>query len=79
MPLACTKYKSAFPILFLFITLSIAFLLLFKPYLHTGFPYTHDGENHLARFANYKLALKEGQFPPRWAPNLMNHSGYPVF
>lgn len=50
-----------------------------KVYLQTGFPYTHDGENHLARFANYKIALKEGQLPPRFAPNLMNHYGYPVF
>ena len=43
------------------------------------FPYTHDGQNHLARFANYKIALREGQIPPRFAPNLMNHYGYPVF
>jgi len=44
-----------------------------------GIPYTHDGENHLARFANFKVALKEGQLPPRFAPNLLNHYGYPVF
>jgi hypothetical protein len=50
-----------------------------KPYFSTQFPYTHDGENHLARFANYKIALREGQFPPRFAPNLVNHYGYPVF
>jgi hypothetical protein len=48
-------------------------------YFHQGFPYTHDGENHLARFANYKIAVKEQQIPPRFAPNLMNHYGYPVF
>ncbi len=54
-------------------------LFVAKPYLNANFPYTHDGENHLARFANYKLALKEGQFPPRFAPNLLNHYGYPVF
>ena len=48
-------------------------------YLQPGFPVTHDGENHLARFANYKVAIREGQFPPRFAPNLMNHYGYPVF
>lgn len=54
-------------------------LSLFHNYLNSGFPYTNDGENHLARFANYKIALKEGQFPPRFAPNLMNHYGYPVF
>lgn len=50
-----------------------------RVYLHTGFPYTHDGENHLARFANYKVAVKEGQLPPRLAPNLLNHYTYPVF
>ena len=49
-----------------------------RVYFRTSFPYTHDGENHLARFANYKLALKEGQFPPRLAPNLLNHFTYPV-
>ncbi len=48
-------------------------------WMHEGIPYTHDGENHLARFANYKVALKEGQLPPRFAPNLLNHYGYPVF
>ena len=50
-----------------------------KAYLSTSFPYTHDGENHLARFANYAIAIKEGQIPPRWGPNLLNHYGYPVF
>ena len=63
--------------------LFLVFLLLIfiptKSYFHEGFPYTHDGENHLARFANYKIALKEGQFPPRFAPNLMSNYGYPVF
>lgn len=54
-------------------------LISFKPYLNNSFPYTHDGENHLARFANYKIAIREGQFPPRFAPNLLNHYGYPVF
>lgn len=48
-------------------------------WLNSGVPYTHDGENHLARFANYKLAVKEGQLPPRFAPNLHNRYGYPVF
>lgn len=54
-------------------------LISIKPYLNNNFPYTHDGENHLARFANYKIAIREGQFPPRFAPNLVNHYGYPVF
>jgi hypothetical protein len=48
-------------------------------YFHTGVPFTHDGENHLARFANYALAVRQGQVPPRWAPQLLNGYGYPVF
>ncbi|MBU1885089.1 hypothetical protein KKE34_00595 [Patescibacteria group bacterium] len=65
-----------------FFTLPLAIILtliIAKPYFHAGFPYTHDEENHLARFANYKIAIREGQIPPRFAPNLMNHYGYPVF
>ncbi len=54
-------------------------LFMTRVYFHAGFPYTHDGENHLARFANYAIAVREGQIPPRFAPNLMNHYGYPVF
>ncbi len=54
-------------------------LLVTRLYFHSGFPYTHDGENHLARFAAYKIALREGQLPPRWAGNLLNHYGLPVF
>jgi 6-pyruvoyl-tetrahydropterin synthase-like protein len=57
----------------------LSFFIAIKPYLNKRFPYTHDGENHLARFANYKVAVKEGQFPARFAPNLMNHYGYPTF
>ena len=65
-----------------FFTLPLAIILtliVIKPYFQAGFPYTHDGENHLARFANYKIAIREGQIPPRFAPNLMNHYGYPAF
>lgn len=54
-------------------------LVITRVYLQSGVPYTHDGENHLARFANYAVAVREGQFPPRFAPNLLNHYGYPVF
>ncbi|NCN82810.1 MAG: hypothetical protein GW947_02475 [Candidatus Pacebacteria bacterium] len=63
----------------LFVFAAATFFSLFHLYYNSQFPYTHDGENHLARFANYKIALREGQIPPRFAPNLMNHYGYPVF
>ena len=73
-------FTSIKPFNFFFLFISI-FLTLFvvHVYFHQGFPYTHDGENHLARFANYTLALREHQFPPRFAPNLFSHYGYPVF
>jgi len=54
-------------------------LVYFWPYRQTGLPVTHDGENHVARFAQYYLALRQGQFPPRLAPQLENGYGYPVF
>lgn len=65
--------------LLLFLFLALLSFLPTRSFFHDGVPYTHDGENHIVRFANYYLALKEGQFPPRLAPNLMNHYGYPVF
>jgi hypothetical protein len=54
------------------------YLWVIRGYLAPGMPYTHDGMNHLARFAAYKIALREGQLPPRFAGNLLNHYGYPV-
>ncbi len=63
----------------LLLTIAVLTWVNFHTYLDSRFPYTNDGENHLARFANYRIALKEGQIPPRFAPNLINHYGYPVF
>lgn len=50
-----------------------------RHFLNQGVPVTHDGHNHLVRFANYKIAVRELHFPPRLAPNLVNGYGYPVF
>lgn len=49
------------------------------PMFSTGFPTTHDGEGQVARIANYAVALRQGQFPPRFAPTFWNGYGYPVF
>ena len=38
-----------------------------------------DYLHHAARTANYYLALQQGQFPVRWAPNLNESYGYPSF
>ncbi len=40
------------------------------PLFHKGFYPSHDGELHLARVAAYSQALKNGQFPVRWAADL---------
>ncbi|MEK7457948.1 MAG: 6-pyruvoyl-tetrahydropterin synthase-related protein [Patescibacteria group bacterium] len=67
--------KRLLPFFFVVCTLILFLYPLWLP----GFPYTHDGENHLARIANYALALRQGQIPPRWAPSFWAGYGYPVF
>jgi len=65
-------------LIFIFLILIITFFNLrafFKPGIFRG----HDLENHLARIANYYLAVKDGHLPPRWAKNLNHKFGYPVF
>lgn len=51
---------------------------LVQPWLSVPFPYTHDGENHLARFMNTATAIRQGQIPPRFAPDILSGYGYPV-
>lgn len=59
----------------------IFFISIFnlRYFLKPGIFRGHDSENHLARIANYYLAIKDGHFPPRWARNLNHKFGYPVF
>lgn len=40
---------------------------------------SHDGETHMARIAQYYLALTDGQFPPRFASSFYNGLGSPIF
>ncbi len=47
---------------------------LFQP----GLPMTHDGQDHVARIANFYQNLQEGVFIPRWAPNLNWGYGHPI-
>lgn len=44
----------------------------------SGFPQTMDGELHLARSQQVRIALDQGQWPPFWAPNLNFGLGHPV-
>jgi hypothetical protein len=54
-------------------------IIPFRFLLHGNLFESDDYELHAARTANYYLALSQGQFPPRWAPNLNNGFGYPSF
>ncbi len=63
-----------FPVIILVITLSALFPLFSNQLL-----YSDDAELHAARVANYYLAIKQNQIPPRWAPNLDSGYGSPVF
>ncbi len=46
--------------------------------LHPGMPVLHDGQDHVARIANFYAVLKEGILVPRWAPNLNWGYGHPI-
>jgi uncharacterized membrane protein len=58
----------------LFVIASIPLLDL----LHPGLPLTHDGQDHVARIANFYRNLQEGNLIPRWAGNLNWGYGHPV-
>lgn len=46
--------------------------------LHPGLPITHDGQDHVARIANFYTSLSEGNIMPRWAGNLNWGFGHPI-
>lgn len=43
-----------------------------------GLPWTHDGQDHVARIANFYQSLSEGILIPRWGGNLNWGYGHPV-
>lgn len=45
---------------------------------HPGLPKTHDGQDHVARIANFYQSLSEGNLIPRWAANLNWGYGHPI-
>jgi len=45
---------------------------------HPGLPLTHDGQDHVARIANFYQSLIEGNPIPRWAGNLNWGYGHPI-
>lgn len=71
------QQNNHFWFVFTLILLSILpFLSIFLTVLN---PHTHDGLVHLARIAAYFTALKEGEFPVRWAGYLNYGYGMPLF
>lgn len=64
----------------------ISFLFILIPVLVAAFPLfgarfipTHDGEYHIIRFWQYYTMLDNGSLFPRWAPDLNNGLGIPLF
>jgi len=68
------KNGSKFRILFLLLIFSLPLLPLF----HSGLPITHDGQDHIARIANFYQSLSDGNIIPRWAGNLNWGYGHPI-
>jgi len=58
--------------------LMLTFLAV-KPLIHQGLPPTHDGEYHIIRFYEFDKALRDGDWYPRWAYDLNNGYGIPLF
>lgn len=69
------KIKGSYIIFFSL--LFIACIPLF-PFFHVGLSITHDGQDHIARIANFYQSLLEGNIIPRWAGNLNWGYGYPI-
>lgn len=61
----------------LVIVLIFGILPLF-PLFFPGLPITHDGNDHVARIANFYQSLTEGNIVPRWAGNLNWGYGHPI-
>jgi len=64
-----------------FFGLGIIILISILPlldFLHPGLPLTHDGQDHIARIANFYQSLTEGNLIPRWAGNLNWGYGHPI-
>lgn len=49
------------------------------PLLHEGLHPTHDGEYHVIRFYEFFKTLQDGNIYPRWAADLNNGYGLPLF
>lgn len=62
------------PLFWILIASIIPVLNLLTP----GMPFVHDGQDHVARIANFYAALKDGIIVPRWAGSLNWGYGHPI-
>lgn len=61
-----------------FLLLVLSFFAL-RSLISVPFYTSHDGFTHTARIAAYYGAVKDGQFPAKWAKNLNGNLGSPIF
>src|SRR3990167_2404365 len=61
-----------------FIFVFLISLIPLTALMHSGLPLTHDGQDHVARIANFYQNLSEGNIVPRWAGNLNWGYGHPI-
>ncbi|MDO8659090.1 MAG: 6-pyruvoyl-tetrahydropterin synthase-related protein [Candidatus Parcubacteria bacterium] len=71
MIIKCRKYT------FFIVLILVSFIPLFDLF-KPGLPLTHDGQDHVARIANFYQNLSEGNIIPRWAGNLNWGYGHPI-
>jgi uncharacterized membrane protein len=69
-----SKLSKYVPAIAVFVISIIPLVSLF----FSGFPITHDGQDHVARIANFYRSLAEGNIIPRWASNLNWGYGHPI-
>lgn len=62
-----------------FLFFFIPVLIAASPLFGARFIPTHDGEYHIIRFWQYYTMLSGGTWFPRWAPDLNNGLGIPLF
>ena len=62
-----------------FIFLSLLSLWIVRDFFRPDFFQSHDALYHVVRLDQFHKALSSGQLPVRWAPDLLNGLGYPLF
>lgn len=65
---------------YFFLLVAVLLAILYsKALFHSGLLPTHDGEYHVIRFFEFDKTFRDGNFYPRWAPDLNNGFGVPLF